>query len=301
MITIEACHNGQRCPYLDNIDVFSLKKDYEYFKGRALELELRLAQIEKENQELRRGKASLEYELKQLRAKIFKPRARPKPPESQAKRGAPVGHQGGGRKRPEEISEEIKIYPQCCDKCSGEIKIYENKYDEHIVEDIVIKKKTTRYRLHYGYCQRCQRVIYPKDKERASIIPYDRIGSTARAVGGYLHYIGIPYRKVENIFRDVFGLEITHPSFLAFNTEQAKNGFKVYETLKKRFAILLMCRVMRLVGGLEVRIGGYGSLPIKIRHCIRLISVVVVRWLNKFWAKGIKGFWVVIFIQHTIN
>ncbi len=231
MITIEACHNGQRCPYLENIDIFSLKKDYEYFKARVLKLELKLAQIEKECQELRQEKASLEYQLKRFRAKLFKPRVKPSP--GQTKQGAPVGHPGGGRKRPAEISEEIKIYPRRCDKCGSEIKIYENKYDKHVVEDIVIKKKTSCYRFHYGYCPRCQRVIYPKAKERASIIPYDRIGSTARAVGSYLRYIGIPYRKVENIFRDVFGLEITHSSFLAFNTEQAQHGVKVYEALKE--------------------------------------------------------------------
>lgn len=234
MTRIRECNNGQCCPYVGGIDVLSLLKDWEYLKRRASELEMRVAKLEKANQELRAENESLQYELKQFRVKIFKPRVKPKPSEDQAKRGAPVGHRGGGRKRPKEISEYVEIYPERCDKCAGAIKIYENKFDEHIVEDIVIKKKTTCYRFHYGYCPRCKRVVYPNGKEKASIIPYDRIGSMARAVGSYLRYSGIPYRKVENIFKDIFGLEITHPSFLAFNTEQAKNGLKVYEAIKEK-------------------------------------------------------------------
>jgi len=65
-------------------------------------------------------------------------------------------------------------------------------------------------------------------------MPYDRIGPLARAVGGYLRYLGLPYRKVKKIFNDVFDLEITHPSFLAFNTEQAQNGLKVYEEIEEK-------------------------------------------------------------------
>lgn len=89
-----------------------------------------------------------------------------------------------------------------------------------MVEDIEIKKKVTCYRLHHGYCKQCKRVIYSKAKE--SILASDRIGVQARAVGGYLRYLGLPYRKVTKIFKDIFDLDLTHPSFLAFNTSKPK-------------------------------------------------------------------------------
>ena len=59
-------------------------------------------------------------------------------------------------------------------------------------------------------------------KAKDGLIPGDRIGVQARSVGGYLRYLGLPYRKVAKIFKDIFGLNLTHPSFLAFNTEQAQ-------------------------------------------------------------------------------
>ena len=89
----------------------------------------------------------------------------------------------------------------------------------------------TCYRLHYGYCPRCKKVVYSRAKE--PILAGDRIGVQARAVGGYLRYLGLPYRKVAKIFKDVFDLNLTYPSFLAFNTEQAQNGASLYQVIKQ--------------------------------------------------------------------
>lgn len=200
MISIKECRDGHRCPYLAGVDVFSLQKDWEYLKARVLDLETKIARLQQEHQNLRDEKESLQYQLKQALAKIFKPRVKPRPLENQPRRGAPHGHQGGGRKRPSEISDYIEVYPKVCDKCGRAVKIYEKKFDEHVVEDIEIKKKTPCYRFHYGYYPRCQKVVYLKGKDKASIMPYDRIGPQARTVGGYLRYHGLPYRKLSKDF-----------------------------------------------------------------------------------------------------
>jgi len=231
---IKECHNGHRCPYIAGIDVFSLQKDWEYLRARVLDLETKLSRLEKEYQNLAQEKEALQYQLKQALAKIFKPRVKAKPKEDQPRRGAPIGHPGGSRKRPLEISNYLDVYPQGCDKCGGEIQIYEKTFDEHIVEDIEVRKKTRCYRFHYGYCPRCQKIVYLKGKDKASIMPYARIGPEARAVGGYLRYLGVPYEKVERIFKDVFDFSITHPSLFNFNAEQAQNGRPIYEALKEK-------------------------------------------------------------------
>ena len=61
----------------------------------------------------------------------------------------------------------------------------------------------------------------------------EKMMGMARAVGGYLRYLGLPYRRVARIFKDVFDLNLTHPSFLAFNTEQAPNGASLYQAIKQ--------------------------------------------------------------------
>jgi len=55
----------------------------------------------------------------------------------------PVVILGNSRRRPEEISEFIDLSPDKGDQCGGEIKPYEKGFDEHVVEDIKIKKKVT--------------------------------------------------------------------------------------------------------------------------------------------------------------
>ena len=99
--------------------------------------------MRQENQRLKEEKEKLGYQLKQMLGKIFKPRVKPDPEVNCPKRGAPCGHRGNSRRRPEEISEFIDLYPEKCDKYNGRIKAYEKNYDEHVVEDIEIKKKVT--------------------------------------------------------------------------------------------------------------------------------------------------------------
>src|SRR5512136_2138790 len=114
------------------------------------------AEIEKlrrENDELKEERETLRYDLKQMLGKIFKPQVKPHHDTEHPKRGAPCGHRGNSRPRPEEISELIDIYPDKCDRCGGQVNGYPNTFDEHVIEDIQIKKRVTCYRFHCGYCQ----------------------------------------------------------------------------------------------------------------------------------------------------
>jgi FtsZ-binding cell division protein ZapB len=238
MINRIECHHGTHCPYLNGRDVRRLLGERDYLSQRLDEMEkvmaLAEAEIEKlrqENEKLKEEKETLRYDLKQMLGKIFKPQIKPKPDVNRPKRGAPRGHRGNSRRRPEEISELIDIYPEKCDRCGGQVNGYPNTFDEHVIEDIEIKKRVTCYRFHYGYCQRCKKVVYPKKEEMPA---NDRIGTEARAVGGYLRHLGLTYRKTASVFKGIFGLDLTHPSFMAFNTEQAQNGASIYEGIKQR-------------------------------------------------------------------
>ena len=233
-----ACYYGTRCPYINGGDIRRLVAERNYLSQRLDEteklMEVAQAEIERlrrENAELREEKEALHYDLRKMLSKIFRPKVKPHPHADRPKRGAPCGHRGNSRRRPEEISEFIDIYPEKCDQCGGQVNGYPNTFDQHVIEDIEIKKKVTCYRFHSGYCQRCKKIVYPK---KDGIPTNDRIGSEARAVGGYLRHIGVPYRKTASIFKGIFGLNLTHPSLMAFNTEQAQNGLSLYEGIKQR-------------------------------------------------------------------
>jgi len=231
------CRGGLHCPYVNGGDIHRLIGERDYLSQRLDEMERVMAaaraEIEKlrqENDELKEEKEALHHQLKQMLGRIFKPQVKPRHDADRPKGGAPCGHRGNSRRRPEEISEFIDLYPDRCDRCGGQVNGYPNIFDEHVIEDIEIKKRVTCYRFHYGYCRGCKKVVYPK---KEGIPANDRIGTEARAVGGYLRHLGLTYRKTASLFKGIFGLDLTHPSFMAFNTEQAQNGLSLYEGIKQ--------------------------------------------------------------------
>jgi len=231
---MECCY-GSRCPYLGDGDIRRLIAERGYLSRRVEEMErvmalaeAEIARLRQENQDLHRQKEKLGQELKEWRGKVFKPQ---RPPTGGHPRGAPCGHRGHSRRRPEHVSETVDVYPKQCPRCGSEVKGYEDSFDVHVVEDIEIKKRTTCYRLHRGYCPSCRRVVRPKAAE--ATIPHDRVGVQARAIAAHLRYLGLPYRKVARVFREVFGLDLTHPSLLHFNAEQAQNGIALYQGIKQ--------------------------------------------------------------------
>jgi len=235
---MKECPYKEACPYLNFEPAARVLAQRDYLSGRVDEMERIMSLATEKIEELREKNRVLEEEKKTLKQELneaiglrFKPSLNKEEERPQKKRGSPFGHRGSSWKRPERIDEYIDIYPAKCHRCGGrDITIYEHCFEEHIVEDIEVRVKNTCYRSHYGYCQRCKKVLYPE--KEAKILPRSHIGPNARAIFGYLRYIGIPYRKGARISRDIFGLEISHPSLLDFDNKMAKNGEPVYEKIK---------------------------------------------------------------------
>ncbi len=239
-VTISICKEGKNCPYLNGGSIFQVIAERDYWqetaekRERVMNLaEKKILKLREENHLLKEEKQSLQQELNQplIKSGAFKREQKKEEDKPAKKRGAPVGHRGASRPRPKRIDQYINIWPTECDRCGDHnIKVYPSSFEEHVVQDIQVRTINTSYRLHYGYCSICKKTIYPKDIE--AIIPNSRIGTSARAVSGYFRYIGIPYRKTKRIFKDIFGLELTHPSLLNFDTKMAENGEPLYEQIK---------------------------------------------------------------------
>jgi hypothetical protein len=105
---------------------------------------------------------------------------------------------------------------------------------EHLQEDIVLHPLTvvTRYLHEEAYCARCKRSVVEAAEDE---IPHAPIGPVAKSAAIYLRYrIGMTYRKVREVFRDLFGLEFVPASAVGFDRQAAVKGAAIYEDLREK-------------------------------------------------------------------
>jgi transposase len=151
------------------------------------------------------------------------------------KRGAPVGHPGWVRPKPEYIDRTVHVpAPTICPHCQSEDLRPIEESTEHIQEDIVIRPRTlvTRYLHGQAFCARCNRSVVQAGEGELLNTP---IGPVAKSVAIYLRYrIGIPYRKTTELFRELFGLRFVPASALGFDRKAAARGMPIYEDLRDK-------------------------------------------------------------------
>lgn len=249
------------CPYLDNcphLDGMSTAWTLgQYRRGQEFYQEhLRITDLfdEKLRTALNHiGK--LERELVELRAKYqalhqkqFKPN-RKKNPASPApkadgssddsagakKRGAPIGHPGWFRSKPTEIDRSVHVAaPQQCPHCGSKDLTPQAEPVEHIMEDIALVPRpvVTRYVHDQAFCPRCRRPVVAAAADEIVNAP---IGPVAKATAMYLRYdVCIPYRKVVEILRSLFGLKCVPAALVGFDRKAAKSAENIYADLREK-------------------------------------------------------------------
>ncbi len=203
--------------------------------------------LEKENRELKKENNLLKEKVKELTTQIDilrrtlygkkkkKTQVKPEP----KKKGAPFGHKGVTRPKPEHIDEEIKIIPQACPCCgSRELEITNLSADEHIQEDIVLpKRKVTKYVKPVFKCRKCNRLV------RGGLGPGEihnaYIGPQTKAFANYLRYsIGIPQHKIKKMFEEMFDLPFDQTAVPGFENQLRHRAQPIYDEMK--IALLVM-------------------------------------------------------------
>ncbi len=158
----------------------------------------------------------------------------PAPENPRKKRGAPVGHRGATRKKPDRPPDKtVFVHPEQCPHCrSNDITLCQDTED-HYQEDIVIARPVlTRFIKQRGYCRNCGKTFFPTRRDER---PKGHIGPIAVATAGYLRYaIKIPFDGVRKIFAGLWGMKITPSTLVGFDKKLADSARPCYEHIADR-------------------------------------------------------------------
>jgi transposase len=188
------------------------------------------------------GKALLERDAKiaQLRLehqKQFKANVKKPPIKVTARparrRGAPIGHPYWHRREPDHIDRFINVAaPEICPHCQCTDLEPCSELHEHVQEDIVLVPRTfvIKYVHKQGLCPRCRRAVYQKGEGE---MPGCCIGPVTRAVATHLRYdLQIPYRKVQYILKNLFGMPLVPATAMSFDRKATALGRPLLEDLR---------------------------------------------------------------------
>jgi transposase len=250
------CLYRHSCPYLDGMSTQWVLEEYRQaadvyqehlriidgFDGELKVRDERIRVLERQN-------AELKAKLQALHRRQFKSNKKkgaqtgPRDVEraslsnegKKRKRGAPVGHPGWVRPKPDCIDRTVHVpAPTICPHCHSDDLTPIEETKEHFQEDIVIRPHTlvTCYRHGQAFCARCNRSVVQAGEGELLNAP---IGPVAKSVAIYLRYrIGISYRKTTELLRELFGLEFVPASALGFDRKAAAQGEPLYEDLREK-------------------------------------------------------------------
>ncbi|MCP4721913.1 MAG: transposase, partial [Desulfobacteraceae bacterium] len=179
---------------------------------------------------------TLKAKLKTLHSKQFKSNKIPKTERPKKKnRGAPKGHPGWFRKKPDHIDQTIVVpAPEVCPHCSKKDLLSVDEVKDHVQEDIILvpRTHTTNFRHHQAFCSKCNRpVIQLAEGEIAN----SHIGPVTRSLAVFLRYgLRIPYRKVQELFKIVFDMPFVPATAMAFDRKATRLGDPIYNDLKEK-------------------------------------------------------------------
>ena len=250
------CLYRHSCPYLDGLSTTWVLGEYrraedeyqehlqilDHFYDGLKARDDRIRILERQN-------AEMKAKLQALHHRQFKPNQKKEAQEDgkdgqgvlasregrQKKRGAPVGHAGWMRPKPDRIDRTVHVpAPTICPHCQSHDLTPMEESTEHVQEDIVIQPRTlvTRYVHGQALCPRCHR---PVVQAGAGELLNGPIGPVAKSVALYLRYrMGLPYRKTAELFRELFGLQFVPASALRFDRQAAARGAPLYEDLGEK-------------------------------------------------------------------
>lgn len=192
--------------------------------------------LQAEMEALRAKLAALEAELRRGRRQAApfsrdEPKPDPKPPGRRPGQG-----QFRYREAPPEGSiQETEVVPLGgCPECGGPLQ--GQAWQEQVQVDLpVVKPVARRFVTESGWCPHCGKRVHsrhPMQVSTASGAAGVSVGPRAKALAAeFKHRLGIPYRKVAELFQLAFGLAVTASGLCQANARLAEKAEPVYAEL----------------------------------------------------------------------
>jgi hypothetical protein len=180
--------------------------------------------------ELESDKSLLESDLLQaLRAPFTK--YEKKDSATTKKKGAPVGHPGWFREKPDHVDRYIDVYLDKCPDCDSVDISPCNHTTKHTQEDVEDGKATVSCFIHCFYwCPNCKKVVHGWGENE---MPNAFIGPEARALATFLrHEIKVSYDDTQRVLQHFCGLTVVAGSIVGFDKKCFQKGEPLYKALK---------------------------------------------------------------------
>ena len=178
--------------------------------------EQRVAELEKENKELRVIIKRLTERLEKLEAKTNTKTESPvnvRPQSSDAEHkmpGRPEGHEGIGRKTPE-VDETVNLKPvKECPHCGGPVRC-KRKRNRTITSLVKGWVKHTRYQFMQWYCVKCNKTVEPSVP---NVLPNSRFDLTFAFWIACLRMLGVSVDNIVFLLKTDYGLIVSHATVI---------------------------------------------------------------------------------------
>jgi hypothetical protein len=145
---------------------------------------------------------------KQPRSKLFKPQVKSRHGANCPKRCAPCGHRSNSRRRPEEISQLIDIYPDKCDRCGDLVNGYPNTFDERVIVEET--DKLAPHSIDGRFCEELKTVFKQtinawNEYRRGMKILQDLAKEKGQAISRFVELLLLPikHKDIRNLRRRI--------------------------------------------------------------------------------------------------
>ena len=120
--------------------------------------------------------------------------------------GREVGHDGSGRKLPDNVDETKDAEADKCPDCNGEIT--DAGYHDRTIEVVVpAKVKSVKIHVHRYWCSNCKKIV---DAPVKDAFPNSRFGvETYLLIAFFKSGLGLTYGKIVELLRIAYGLDLS--------------------------------------------------------------------------------------------